>query len=338
MFGGNPKASFISLLLILSLIPQSCYDPADFSPTQEQIRRAVDYLISHYNPELQLIYESEQRGEHFLVEEYPELSGKLYFNNTYWIYSDNLFAYLALEPFSPYHSQKIKQKYDQLVLKVGLSNLFEVVMGKNIPDTIKTAKNYYYGNFNNCYIFYERHDQDDYEDLENYGDLCLYKALDLFFAGCKKGAEKWLYKAYSKFDGKGVYDKATEVNGYYANYKLALLLYTSRVLGLRIPAYEEIERKLWSMQLSNGGICALADLEGNPTGAANCETTSLTLMVYNERLIAKLNPHNHGLDWCESPFEFLKWVGVTLLVIAFLPFIFKEFLKHYGRYDRIYVS
>jgi hypothetical protein len=70
------------------------------------------------------------------------------------------------------------------------------------------------------------------------------------------------------------------LDGKYANYKLALILYASKVLSLTISNYTKIEDKLWSMQQSNGGITSLSDLNGNPIGSANTETTAMALLPY----------------------------------------------------------
>lgn len=91
------------------------------------------------------------------------------------------------------------------------------------------------------------------------------------------------------FDGKGLADKERNVTGYYSNYKLALLLYTSKIMRIKLPDYRKIEDLLWSKQEENGGITSLSDSNGNPTGSANCETTSLVLLVYNDDLINKLS-------------------------------------------------
>lgn len=92
------------------------------------------------------------------------------------------------------------------------------------------------------------------------------------------------------FNGKGLKNKAFGETGYYANYKLALLLYASRVMGIELPNYGEIEDLLWSKQSENGRtIISLSDPEGDPIGSANCETTSLTLLIYNDELIESLS-------------------------------------------------
>jgi len=42
------------------------------------------------------------------------------------------------------------------------------------------------------------------------------------------------------------------------------------------------------MQQANGGITSLADLNGNPIGSANAETTAMALLPYNDELISKM--------------------------------------------------
>ncbi len=49
--------------------------------------------------------------------------------------------------------------------------------------------------------------------------------------------------------GKGLGDWSYMiVDGFYNNQKLALLLYTSRVLAVNFAAFAEMERHLWGMQ------------------------------------------------------------------------------------------
>jgi hypothetical protein len=87
---------------------------------------------------------------------------------------------------------------------------------------------------------------------------------------------------------KGINDLATQNESTYANYKLALILYASKVLNLTIGNYTQIEEKLWSMQQPNGGITSLSDLNCNPIGSANAETTAMTLLPYNNELVLQM--------------------------------------------------
>jgi hypothetical protein len=42
------------------------------------------------------------------------------------------------------------------------------------------------------------------------------------------------------------------------------------------------------MQQANGGTTSLADLNGNPIGSANTETTAMTLLPYNNEVISRM--------------------------------------------------
>ena len=123
---------------------------------------------------------------------------------------------------------------------------------------------------------------------ELYGDTLIYQSLNLLFKGNRTGAEHYFGKAYKMWDGKGIYDFATSEKNHYSNNKLALILYASKILNIPIGNYTQIEEKLWSMQQDNGGITSLADLDGNPIGSANTETTAMMLLPYNRELISKL--------------------------------------------------
>jgi hypothetical protein len=252
---------------------------------------AAGYLSSHYNATFNLIYESEEAGRHWLADTYP-LMENIPYSGTFWLYSDNTIAYHALEPFDSSLASQIKASlaaygYNET------SNpplLWEVLFGYDIPDIIHDAVNLPVDYVENDYaIFIHRHNATGTLDPSGYGDTIVYKALDLLWIGDYDGAETWFWKAYNLFDGKGIKDNATINDGFYANYKLALLLYTSKILELDLPLEDEIEAQLWSMQnAEHGGITSLADEDGNPIGSSNCETTSLTLLAHNTELITNL--------------------------------------------------
>ncbi len=88
------------------------------------------------------------------------------------------------------------------------------------------------------------------------------------------------------WDGKGLSDIAIEeapsnLRGLYETYKLALLLYASRIFDQPLPFQTELENTLWSMQReSDGGIITHYNNSITPKGDANTETTSLILIAY----------------------------------------------------------
>ncbi|NIN68685.1 MAG: hypothetical protein GTO63_29065, partial [Anaerolineae bacterium] len=59
------------------------------------------------------------------------------------------------------------------------------------------------------YIFIDKHNRSTLlggGDVSKYADACIYKALDYLWAGDRKTALEWFYKAYNMFDGVGVKD------------------------------------------------------------------------------------------------------------------------------------
>jgi len=248
-----------------------------------QVAKAVDYLVKRFNPNLGLIYESDDPGKHWLANEFNDF--KWQYNQTYWLYSDNLFAGYALEPFRRDIADRIKQSLQGH--RMPPSRLFEAVMGEQIP-TIRNAVDYIVESSSDHIIVARRHDS-PVVSYGVYADLICYRSLQLFHHGRIQEAHRSLRQAISLWNGKGLDDWSYRVvDGFHSNQKLALLLYTSKVLGLRYVAYEEMERHLWSMQKGDGGLASLSDGEGKPMGSSNTETTALALLIYNDHLIQSI--------------------------------------------------
>ena len=280
-------------------------------PNSSQIERAYNFLISLYNPNLGLVCESYEAP----------------FNTTYWIYSDNLIVSYALAPYSPYYSRIINETVRRYMVEagVGMPHKFEVLFGYDIPDTILSSNVYIIEDHGNYVIKIDRADGEPLR-VEDYADLCFYKALDCYFEGEFDRAKHHFEIGYNMFDGIGFYDKATKVDGLYANYKLALCIYTAKVLGLsreEYPALDIMERRLWEAQNERGGIITHRDLEGNLVGLANAETTALTLLIYNDELIRSLNPNlNEGNNWGLS-----QYFGIGVFIGLVLWCLYKWLFK-----------
>ena len=245
---------------------------------------AADYLKSHFNETVGLIYESEDTGT-------QTINGIAYtYNQIYNIYSDNLIATWALKPYEP----KISDEINRTITSYNLapSRFFEVLFGTPIPANISTDEKPVTEQNSTMVVRAEFHDTSTPLLWEQYGNTLIYQSLNSYLRGNRTAAEDYFHKAYDrdmcKWDEKGIYDSATENDSAYANYKLALILYASKVLNITIVTYTQIEKKLWSMQQANGGITSLADLNGNPLGSANAETTAMALLPYNNELISRM--------------------------------------------------
>ena len=77
------------------------------------------------------------------------------------------------------------------------------------------------------------------------------------------------------WDGVGINDKVTKVEGYYTAFKLALLLYTSKVLGYKLNFERQLIKTIWDMQDEITGYKP----DRTPIGDPNTETTSIIIIA-----------------------------------------------------------
>jgi len=244
------------------------------------VAKAVRYLVTRFNPELGLVYESDDSGEHWLRAEIPTYRWR--YNQTYWLCSDNLFAAYALAPYEPELSGTIRQTLSRYGRR---SELFELVIGEYVP-TIRDAVNHIVESSSSRYVVVNREHTSVIPSWGVYADLICYRTLQLLLEGRYRDAQRCVHQVEALWTGKGLDDWSyVFVDGFYSNQKLALLLYTAQVLGVTLRNRESMEAHLWDMQQENGGIASLSNKEGKPMGSANTETIALTLLVYNTNLI-----------------------------------------------------
>jgi hypothetical protein len=250
------------------------------------IDSAVSYLVSHYDSQVGLLYESEDNGTHWL--------GSGNYRDTYWLYSDNLEAMHVLEKYSPAIAENISRTYNSYEFPRN-TLLFGTLFGENIPDEIKAPDNIVVANTSESVIIYRRHQGNSHDpDPSDYtshlwSDTLCYRALDEYQFGDKDEAKTILEDALDYWDGLGFYDKESKrleeakMEGLYANYKIGLFLYVADKMNYPLSAdtRAEMERQMWRQQNpETGGITSFADLNGQPVGSANVETTALTLLPY----------------------------------------------------------
>ncbi|MBI4232300.1 hypothetical protein HY605_03640 [Candidatus Peregrinibacteria bacterium] len=288
----------LALLLVLVLLvvvftgilcgPSTRSPDIQVTPQLERnLSAAVTYLKSHFNPKEGLLYESEDSGNR-------TIGGCDYrYDQIYWLYSDNLLASWALKPYDAELSSTINQTIHSYTGEG--SGFFEVLFGYPISQDMSEASQLVVAQDKQRVVLAEFHNSSTPLDWRSYGDTLIYRSLNEYLKGNRTAANQYFREAYMMFDGKGVYDLATQTDGRYATYKLALILYASKVLDYPVPYnvtkpnYNPIEDRLWSMQQENGGITSLSDLDGKPVGSANTETTAITLLPYNDELIAKMH-------------------------------------------------
>ncbi len=267
-------------ILALLIVPLA---PLRVQPYAENVARAEAYLVSHFDPHLELVYESEDPGQHWLKREFD--SFRWHYNQTYWLYSDNLFAYLALRYDHPEISNRIMETitaYHQPP-----ANFFEVVSGQRISLPLHDAQDFIIAQSSDYVVMIRRHNSTRFA-LGEYVDFWMYEALEYALEGNLASASFLVREAESLWHGDGLWDWSfTILDHMFSNQKLALLIFTARAIGLHLSHEDEMEAHIWSMQNQDGGIASLSDPKGTKTGSANAETTALAVLIYDSQLLSK---------------------------------------------------
>ncbi len=247
-------------------------------------------MANRYNSHVGLVTESEDTGSNV-----PDGTPA---NRTFWIYSDNLLASEVLKPFYPQKAANISTTIAPYISQYGESQLFEVLLGRQIPNPIHAGMNINAANLTidgkHYSIWLDRHHAVDggvFYDANRYADLDFYLSLDNYLAGNLTVSEWWFRQGESMWDGHGFYDKAAQLSAKdsgsqrYQNYKLALYLFTAKATGFVSPIYNLVEPVAWSYQKQNGGMAAQSYSNGSVYGTANVETTSAFLLGYDQGLL-----------------------------------------------------
>jgi hypothetical protein len=260
-------------------------DVRTIDSTQDNVDRAVSYLRSvAYNPELHLCREA------------PRVAP-----NVYWISSDNLLAFKALEPYDQQLSSTIRSELVRLANLyhlptsgdgVPLSLRYDVVLRDNetleLPPRDVTHLSLYNGSY---WLRYDiANGTDRFIDWRDFADLLLLVALSNRNRGDVVNAVGNFTAAANMWDGVGLRDSAF-VTAYgegqaagnlhaYATYKLGLLLYVSGRLGIRLSFENEVVSRIWSMQnKTDGGIFThIMPGGGSGTSDTNTETTAIVIL------------------------------------------------------------
>ena len=297
------------------------------SNRDSRIHRAADYLVSHFNPEVGLIYESEDEGVHWLKRiEYPNYRWS--YQRTFWLYSDNLLAAYALQPFAPEISKKLNEtinSYDPPP-----SNHFEAILGYSIGSD-RQAQDIIIKQTEDYVILIRIHNGTVGVPLFKYADNMLCEALSKYYRGQEAEAQSLVREVYNMWNGTCLVDSGVQQEflwpnnapsdiGFGLNFKLALLLYAAKVTGTDLPDFEKLEEILWSKQQTNGGITTLSTGHGEPVGSANAETTALTLLIYNDALISRIKNQiripDHGSHAASGVAPYLALAGLVAAVSA----------------------
>jgi hypothetical protein len=238
----------------------------------DRLKEAVEFLKGIYNSTIGLCAESPTAAP-----------------NTYWLVSDNLWAYKALEKHAPEISEAIKLKLIELAKTYNLpvdsqglpiSYKHEAVIGDTVPTPFNVTVQYTLYSDNYALKTEIANGTAVMQDWQEYADLLLLAALSKHWEGKDDEATALFNKAKEMWDGVGINDKATKADGYYATYKLGLLLYTSKILGIKLDFEAQLIATIWRMQdKTTGGIITGYKPDGTPLGDTNTETTSITIIA-----------------------------------------------------------
>ncbi|MBC7091139.1 MAG: hypothetical protein H5T50_04430 [Nitrososphaeria archaeon] len=302
--------AFVAYLIILTnYIANQVEEDNRFA---QRLSRAAEYIVNRYDPRIGLVSESEDTGSNV-----PD-NTPCY--RTFWIYSDNLWASKALEPYNYFIARNISKTISPYIRVFGKPNLFEVVLGEKITSIRYDRKVFCVGKFTfdseNYTIWVDRHHEGDggiFHDAEEYADLCLYLALNHYLHGDKENATRLVRVAESMWNGYGFLDKAAKECGLYQNYKLGLYLFTVKALDCNSTIYDEVEKVAWSYQKENGGIATQSYLNGTIYGTANVETTSILLLAYNEDLILRFRKPT--IDQLQS--TAMLTIAILMIILAY---------------------
>jgi hypothetical protein len=274
-------ASGIILVLLISMLLLSGSSHSTESTSFAGVEKAINFLIhKQFNQSVGLCRESN------------------FAPNVYWLVSDNLWAWKALKVANEtyyFGAGDVGRVADEIEAKLKedatlynlprdrngfpISFMHEAVIGDVIPTPNRTS------------TILTLH-SDDYIvkteicngttmfDWHEYADRLLYKALSCHWEGNDTAANLYFKNATETWDRIGISDIATKADGLYATYKLALLLYTSKVLGRKLPFECELVKRIWSLQRkSDGGIMTNYYANGTLVGDANTETTSIVIIA-----------------------------------------------------------
>jgi len=259
--------------------------------------------------------------------------------NTYWLCSDNLLAYKALEKWDPAISTAIKNKLKEHATTYNLpkdanglpiSYKHEAVIGDIIPLPFNST--YIYTLYSNGHQLKTEiaNSSARAKNWENYTDLLLYASLSKNNQGNESGAIHYFDKAKALWNGLGLNDTSFQTSGKYETYKLALLLYVSKVLSKPLSFERQLSDKIWACQVENtGGVRTDYFPNGTALGDTNTETNSLILLAEPSEPVTGYTPPSL------APFNFT--VLIILIAGIFITLAILKVMKKM-RYSRTWKS
>jgi Periplasmic protein TonB, links inner and outer membranes len=238
------------------------------------VKAAVDYLANCYNPDIGLIYET------------PDNNG-----TTYWLYTDNYLAQLALAPYAQDKTiaqvlggiKAVSSKTDPDIV-----NQYQILNGSAFSLPINCTSNYKIAELNGVPVYCTVNNGTSTLGPKDYADIAFLEAIAYHNANQTEKALLAYHDGAAMWNGIGfndtVYRSYTDGRGY-DTFKLALYIYASKVLNCSfdVRAYNN----LLSCQLSSGvsgianrgGFATYYTANGATNNQTNTETTALAILA-----------------------------------------------------------
>ncbi len=257
------SSGYILLFFGLFIIPKPV-----FAEHEQNLENAATFLQSQYNQTLQLCAEA------------PNVAP-----DTYWLWNDNYLAYEALK----YYNETMENEILVTLERYGFmkNNAYEALFGQTIELPFRRSMNYVIEEGADYIIKLDIYNGSIIDDWKSFANLLCVAALSEHWQWNHTAALDYFNAAAAMWDGIGLSDAANtkpedEDSRHYATYKLALLLYTEKILGQSLSFHAEAENIIWQMQNStNYGVHTDYDNNFDPSGSdVNVETTSLVIGLY----------------------------------------------------------
>jgi hypothetical protein len=264
----RPHFRAIACLVLIALVTLSSGAFKKASTYSEQtvqshvISEAENFLVDQYNATIGLL---------------PEYPGA----NTYWLYSDNFLANLALELTNPSNvtragiAENISLTVDRYSHKLPSAKNQYMALDSNLS-AFNSSSNYRLSTVDSANVEITLNNGTSSLSPLFYSDIAFLRAIHYQRIGYHFLALLMFRLGVDNYDGIGFKDLAFK--GIYQTYKLALYIYAAKILGQNYPP--EVESTLLNMQAKNGGFYTGYDAEYTNAGTlTNVETTSLTILA-----------------------------------------------------------
>jgi hypothetical protein len=238
---------------------------------------AVNYLARSFSQEIGLIYETPDKLE-----------------KTYWIYSDNYLAQLALAPYA--QNETIASilgsiesaSRDWTITESVIVNQYQILNRSNFVLPIKNTTVCKIGESNDATIMCTINNGTGTLSSKDYADIAFLEAIAYQNSNQTDKANLAYQDGVAMWNGIGFNDTAyrsyTDGRGY-DTYKLALYIYASRTLNqtFDVRAYNNLLACQLSAGVSgeknSGGFATYYTANGVSNNQTNTETTALAILA-----------------------------------------------------------